>query len=150
MTDEDLARLRAHDSNISAIGGCLKPISQTLSANFWNGALGRKGRLSRAWLILLPPHGLAQPASLTQVCFDLLVTRAQKITLGQMRESGASRIIVHCGDHECGHSITMDPDLWPDNLRLSDLEERFVCTICGHRGADVRPLFEPASMGTDA
>jgi hypothetical protein len=44
----------------------------------------------------------------------------------------------------------MDPDLWPDNLRLPDLEERFVCTVCGHRGADVRPLFEPARMGTEA
>jgi hypothetical protein len=30
------------------------------------------------------------------------------------------------------------------------LEERFVCTVCGHRGADVRPLFEPARMGTEA
>ena len=38
--------------------------------------------------------------------------------------------------------------LW--SLRLSDLERRFVCTVCGHRGADVRPLFEPARMGTDA
>ncbi len=54
----------------------------------------------------------------------------------------------HCGDYECGHSVTMYPALWPDNVRLSDLEERFVCTICGHRGADVRPLFEPAGMGT--
>jgi hypothetical protein len=76
-------------------------------------------------------------------------TRSE-ITFGEMREFGASRIIVHCGDYKCGHSITMDPDLWPHNLRLSDLKERFVCTICGHRGADVRPLFEPARMSTDA
>ena len=39
----------------------------------------------------------------------------------------------------------MYPALWPDNVRLSDLEERFVCTVCGHRGADARPLFEPAA-----
>jgi hypothetical protein len=44
----------------------------------------------------------------------------------------------------------MYPALWPDTVRLSDLEERFVCAVCGHRGADVRPLFEPAPMGTDA
>jgi putative transposase len=25
-----------------------------------------------------------------------------------------------------------------------------VCTVCGHRGADVLPLFEPVRMGTDA
>ena len=72
-----------------------------------------------------------------------------KITFGEMRASGASRVTVHCGDHKCGHSVTMYPALWFDKLRLSDLEERFVCTVCGHRGADVRPLFEPARMGTD-
>ena len=44
----------------------------------------------------------------------------------------------------------MYPALWPDNVRLSDLEEHFVCMACGHRGADVRPLFEPARIGTDA
>jgi hypothetical protein len=73
--------------------------------------------------------------------------RQQKITFGEMRTSGASRIIVHCGDYKCGHSVTMYPALWPDNVRLSDLEERFVCTVCGHRGADVRPLFVSARMG---
>ena len=78
------------------------------------------------------------------------MTRQQKITFGEMRASGVSRVIVHCGDYKCGHSVTMYPALWPDNVRLSDLEERFVCTISGHRGADVRPLFEPARMGTDA
>jgi hypothetical protein len=68
--------------------------------------------------------------------------RQQKITFGEMRASGASRVIVHCGDYKCGHSVTIYPALWPDTVRLSDLEERFVCTVCGHRGADVRPLFE--------
>jgi hypothetical protein len=66
-----------------------------------------------------------------------------------MRASGASRIIVHCGDYKCGHSVKMYPALWADNLRLSDLEQRFVYGL-RHRGADVRPLFEPARMGTDA
>ena len=65
----------------------------------------------------------------------------QKITFGEMRASGASQVIVHCGDFKCGHSVTMYPALWPDNVQLSDLEERFVCAVCGHRGADVRPLF---------
>ena len=48
------------------------------------------------------------------------MTRQQKITFGEMRASGASRIIVHCGDYKCGHSITMYPPLWSDNVRLSD------------------------------
>src|SRR6476646_7288792 len=57
------------------------------------------------------------------------MTRQQKITFGEMRASGASRIIVHRGDYKCGHSVTMYPALWPDNVRLSDLEECFVCTV---------------------
>jgi hypothetical protein len=36
---------------------------------------------------------------------------------------------------------------WGDDVRLSELEPRFVCLACGHRGADVRPLFEQARMG---
>ena len=75
------------------------------------------------------------------------MTLQQKITFGEMRASGASRIIVHCGDYKCGHSVTMYPALWPDNVRLSDLEERFVCTVCGHCGADVRPLTNQLGLG---
>jgi len=32
-------------------------------------------------------------------------------------------------------------DAWPDDTRLSDIEERFTCRVCGKRGADVRPDF---------
>jgi hypothetical protein len=32
--------------------------------------------------------------------------------------------------------------------RLSDIEPRFVCKACGKRDADVRPHFEPATIGT--
>jgi hypothetical protein len=35
-----------------------------------------------------------------------------------------------------------------DAVRLSDLEPKFTCQVCGHRGADIRPLFEGARMGT--
>ena len=35
----------------------------------------------------------------------------------------------------------MGGDRWPDDMRLSDLEPRFVCSACGKRGADVRPDF---------
>jgi hypothetical protein len=66
--------------------------------------------------------------------------REQKITIGGMLESGPSRLIVYCGDYHC--AVVIDADRWPDHLRLSDLEPVFVCKVCGHRGADVRPLFE--------
>jgi len=69
--------------------------------------------------------------------------RQQKITFGEMRTSGAARIIVHCGDYKCGHSVTMYPALRPDTVRLSDLEERFVSTVCGHRGADAGRCLSP-------
>jgi hypothetical protein len=39
--------------------------------------------------------------------------RPQKLTFGEMRASGASRIIVHCGDYKCGHSVTMYPPYGP-------------------------------------
>jgi hypothetical protein len=75
--------------------------------------------------------------------------REQKITLGEMRESGPRRLLVYCADYRCAHSVVIDADQWGDHVRLSDLEPKFVCQACGHRGADVRPLFEPARMGTD-
>jgi hypothetical protein len=76
--------------------------------------------------------------------------RAQKITIGEMSESGPTRLIVYCGHYHCAHSVIIGADRWPDRVRLSDLEPLFVCKVCGHRGADVRPLFEPAIMGTEA
>jgi len=44
----------------------------------------------------------------------------------------------------------MAADRWDDDVRLSDIEPRFVCKACGKRGADVRPHFGPARMGTTA
>lgn len=76
-----------------------------------------------------------------------MVEREEKITLGAMRaDNGPTRLTVYC--HECSHHVVIDAGRWPDRVRLSDLEPRFVCQTCGHRGADVRPLFEPARMGT--
>jgi hypothetical protein len=39
----------------------------------------------------------------------------------------------------CSHSIEMIADRWTDEVRLSDVEPRFVCSACGRKGADVRP-----------
>jgi hypothetical protein len=75
--------------------------------------------------------------------------RQQKITLREMRESGPTRLIVYCGDYKCAHSVVIDAGRWAGDARLSDLEPRFTCQVCGHRGADTMPLFEPARMGTD-
>jgi hypothetical protein len=40
----------------------------------------------------------------------------------------------------------MDTDTWPDSLQLSDIEDRFVCQVCGKRGADVRFDFPRAGI----
>jgi hypothetical protein len=71
----------------------------------------------------------------------------QKITLAEMRESGPTRLIVYCADYKCAHSVVVDAGRWGDDVRLSDLEPRFTCQVCGHRDADIRPLFEHARMG---
>jgi hypothetical protein len=66
--------------------------------------------------------------------------RPQKITFGEMHDSGVRGVLVHCSDYKCRHYVTASADPWPDHNRLSDLEPRFVCTACG-RGADIRPNF---------
>jgi hypothetical protein len=57
--------------------------------------------------------------------------------------------LIYCADYRWGH-FNMVPDdagRWPDDLRISDIEDRFVCTACGKRGADIRPDWQTASDG---
>ena len=76
--------------------------------------------------------------------------RERKITLSEMRESGVTGLLIYCSDYHCSHHIKMSADRWLDEVRLSDLEPRFICKQCGRRGADVRPDFPAARMGTHA
>jgi hypothetical protein len=69
--------------------------------------------------------------------------RAQKITVGEMRSSGVTGVVVFCSNHKCGHNVTMSAEQWPDEIRLSDIEQQFICKVCGHRGAEIRPNFPP-------
>jgi hypothetical protein len=43
-----------------------------------------------------------------------------------MLESG----MRNCADYRCSHSIAISGDGWPDDVRLSDIEARFVCRAC--------------------
>jgi hypothetical protein len=88
---------------------------------------------------------LRLPADLLQ---NERMARDQKITFGEMRESGVFGVVVFCSDYRCSHSTALPADRWPDHIRLSDIEPQFVCKACGKRGSDVRPLFEQARMGT--
>lgn len=74
----------------------------------------------------------------------------QKITFGEMRESGVRDLIVFCKDYKCSHNVRLAPDfvdLWPDHVRLSDVEPHFVCTSCGQRGAILRAGSNPTKLG---
>jgi len=68
--------------------------------------------------------------------------RQIKITFGEMREMGLRSVLVYCADYRCGHLVALSADRWSDDVRLSDIESRFVCQACGRRGADVRPDFD--------
>ena len=70
-------------------------------------------------------------ASLRHYCVRLTV----------MRESGVRHVLIYCADYHRSHSIAMSADQRPDDVRLSDIEDRFVCKPCGQSGADVRPNF---------
>ena len=72
--------------------------------------------------------------------------RPQKITFAEMRDMGVRGVLVHCADYRCSHSIAISGDAWPDDVKLSDIEERFTCRVCGKRGADVRPDFNWSRM----
>jgi hypothetical protein len=65
--------------------------------------------------------------------------RQKKITIGEMRQSGVTGVLVYCADHHCSHVVAVSAEEWPDDVRLSDLEGRFTCSVCGHRGAHIRP-----------
>jgi hypothetical protein len=58
--------------------------------------------------------------------------RPQKITFGEMRESGVRGILIYCSDYKCSHSIAVNANQWPDHFRLSDVEDRFVCTLAAN------------------
>jgi hypothetical protein len=62
--------------------------------------------------------------------------------LREMRDMGVRGLLIWCSDYRC--SLAVMADQWADDLRLSDIEDRFTCSACGKRGADVRPDFTSA------
>jgi len=44
-----------------------------------------------------------------------------------MRDMGVRGLLVCCADYRRSHSIAISGHQWPDDLRLSDIEPRFVC-----------------------
>jgi hypothetical protein len=63
-----------------------------------------------------------------------------------MRESGVRDVLIYCRDHRCSHHVETKADRWADDVGLSDIENRFTCTACGKRGADVTPKFSQTKV----
>jgi hypothetical protein len=77
-----------------------------------------------------------------------MTTYPQKITFAELREMGVDEVLIYCADYRCGHHVELSADLRSDHVHLSDIDPKFICTKCGQRGADVRPKFGQARMGT--
>jgi len=58
-----------------------------------------------------------------------------------MSDEQAGSLKKACSNYRCSHSIAVSANQWPDDLRLSEIEHRFVFEVC-RRGADVRPDFK--------
>jgi len=58
----------------------------------------------------------------------------KKITFAEMRESGVRRTLIYCADYKCSHLVAISGDAWPDDVRLSDIEPRFVCKVLRQAG----------------
>ena len=71
-----------------------------------------------------------------------------KITFGEMRASGVRDVLIYCRDHRCSHHVETNADGRGDDVHLSDIEDKFLCQVCGRRGADVWQRFSQAKMGT--
>jgi hypothetical protein len=51
-----------------------------------------------------------------------------------MRSAGVRGVLIYCADYKCSHYITAMADRWTDDVRLSDIEPRFVGSACGKQG----------------
>jgi hypothetical protein len=77
-----------------------------------------------------------------------MTDRQTKITFAEMREKGVRGVLIYCADYTCSHSIAVNADEWPDDMRLSDIEqtdlpephERKLRRLPAHRCAAQRPL----------
>jgi hypothetical protein len=76
------------------------------------------------------------------------MTYPQKITFGELRESGVRDVLIYCRDHRCSHHVETNADGWPDGVRLSDIEPSFTAHAAAGGARTVRPKFLHAKMGT--
>jgi hypothetical protein len=51
-------------------------------------------------------------------------------------------LLIYCAHYKCSRWIRISADQWSDDVRLSDLEDKFACTASSRCGADIRPDFD--------
>ena len=61
-----------------------------------------------------------------------MADRPQKITFADMRDTGVRGVLIYCSDYRCSHSTAISGDRWPEDMLLSDLEPRFICSACAN------------------
>jgi hypothetical protein len=66
--------------------------------------------------------------------------RPQQITFGDMRQMGVRGVLIYCAGYRCSHTVAISADRWPDDVRPPDIEPRFICKVCGKRGACSRAV----------
>ena len=100
-------------------------------ANSSNDSCPRSSRISSLWRQALSP------------------SRLQSRRLQNQLHPPTQQSELNEEDEERGRCVRHSPHLCHWAGASVALVGRFVCTVCGHRGADVRPLYEPARMGAD-
>jgi hypothetical protein len=66
------------------------------------------------------------------------------MTLGNMRELGVYRLVVHCNNDECRHTTLIDVFNYSDGVEVSSFQRRTKCGKCGGKRVDVRPNWRDA------
>jgi hypothetical protein len=76
-----------------------------------------------------------------------MVDRPVEITFAKMRDSGVREILIYCSDYRCSNSMLLMADHRPGDVRLANIEMRFVCSVCGKRAVEIRPNFNRNIQG---
>ena len=70
------------------------------------------------------------------------VGKFEPVTLGNMRAQGCRDLLVYCDSGRCNHSTIMNVGHLPDETPIKSLGDGFVCSKCGHLGADAVPNWQ--------
>jgi hypothetical protein len=50
-----------------------------------------------------------------------MTDQVQGITFAELREQGVRGVLIYCADYQCSHSLAINADRWPDDLRFSEV-----------------------------